>query len=159
VTASSRRKGADAERELATLLRAYGLEARRNLEQPRADRADERGDLLGVELAGRVLHVEAKRCERLDLPRWLAQLRADCPPGRVPLLVFRRSREGWQRCCRWRICSTCWAGSTLRRTREDRSLHLSLRGLCLVLYELGGVRPSPRWQPCRWALLSAAGRR
>jgi Holliday junction resolvase len=92
MSASSRRKGADAERELAELLREHGLAAQRNPVQALFGGAD----VLGVRLAGRELHLEAKRCERLDLPRWLRQVRADCPVGTVPVIAFRRSHEPWQ---------------------------------------------------------------
>ena len=43
-----------------------------------------------------ILHVEVKRQERLLLPKWIAQAEAEAPPGTIPVVVYRRSREPWR---------------------------------------------------------------
>lgn len=86
--AASRRKGATYEREIANAFRAAGIPARRG--GHRQSQAED--DASDVVLAG-PLHIEAKRCERLAVPAWLRQAVRDCAPGRVPAVVFRRSRE------------------------------------------------------------------
>jgi len=88
VGAASRRKGASYERELAREFTAAGIPARRGGHR-QTQQADDAGDVV---LAG-PLHIEAKRCERIELPKWLRQATRDCPGDRVPAVVFRRSRE------------------------------------------------------------------
>lgn len=45
-----------------------------------------------------MLHIEAKRQERLRLPEWLEQAASEAPPGLTPVVVFRQSRRGWYAC-------------------------------------------------------------
>jgi len=90
VGASSRRKGLDAEREVATLFRAFGWEVR-GLEGA--------GDWLCVSrrAAGvSLLHLECKRAERLRIPEWLEQMAGDAPAGSLPVLAFRQNRQPWR---------------------------------------------------------------
>lgn len=83
MAARSRPKGIAFEREVARTLEAAGWTAR-GLESG--------GDLIVVR-DGCVLHVEAKRQERLQLPTWLRQQDRDCPPGVSRILVFKQSRQ------------------------------------------------------------------
>lgn len=84
----SRDKGARGEREVAALFRAAGFKCDRT---PNSGGLMVKGDLVGDV----PVHVEVKRAERLKVPEWLAQARADAPAGVTPVLAFRRSREGW----------------------------------------------------------------
>lgn len=83
---SSRRKGREGEAEVAALYAAAGLEVR-NLEG--------RGDHLIVRAGGLTLHSETKRQERIQLPLWLRQARAEAPQGVIPVVAFRQSHELW----------------------------------------------------------------
>lgn len=87
--ASSQRKGRAAERELAEVLRSYGFQA----EPGRALNYGMEADLSG--LPG--LHIECKRCERLELPKWFEQSERDAERMRdgAPVVIFRRSRKPW----------------------------------------------------------------
>lgn len=87
--AAARRKGREAERDVATIYQARGLTVR-GLESA--------GDHLTITAAGRVIHSEVKRQERLRVPEWLAQLERDCPAGAIPVLSFRQNRGRWYAC-------------------------------------------------------------
>lgn len=45
--------------------------------------------------AGRTLHSEVKRAERLKLPEWLRQAADEAAPGTVPVVAFRRNKGEW----------------------------------------------------------------
>ncbi len=86
----SQRKGAQGERELASLLSACGFPALRTCQ--------ERGGLDTPDVLGSGLeafHVEVKRTERLDLPGALAQAARDSLGRRIPLIFHRRNRTPW----------------------------------------------------------------
>lgn len=53
------------------------------------------GDHFCVQDGGAMLHIEAKRQERLRLPEWIAQARDEAPPGVPPVVVFRQNRGEW----------------------------------------------------------------
>ncbi len=80
---NARAKGIAFEREVAAAFGQAGFQVR-GLEAG--------GDHLVIDAAGRVLHVEAKRQERMQLGQWLAQQERDWPNGRRAL-VFRQSRR------------------------------------------------------------------
>ncbi len=75
-------KGNVFEREVADALTAAGFTVR-GLESG--------GDHLAVK-GDRIIHVEAKRQERMQLPMWLRQQERDWPDGER-VLVFRQSRR------------------------------------------------------------------
>lgn len=81
----SRRKGADAEREVARIYREHGFDVER---VPNSGGLWIPGDLSGVE----GFHQEVKRHETLCIPKWIEQAEHDCPEGWVPTVIFRRSR-------------------------------------------------------------------
>lgn len=83
-TLNTRAKGVAFEREVADAFVAAGF-AVRGLEAG--------GDHLVISRAGVVMHGEAKRQERLQLPIWLRQQERDCPEGVRRFLVFRQSRR------------------------------------------------------------------
>lgn len=93
--AASRRKGLVGEREVADLFESWAWEVR-GLEGS--------GDWLAfLSTANRQvmpcvplsLHVEVKRQERLRLPEWIAQAKAEAPSGVPPVVVFRQNRTEW----------------------------------------------------------------
>ena len=86
---SSQRKGADGERELADLLRAYGY----NVQRGGSLTYGSVPDLIG--LPG--IHIECKRVERLDLSAAIAQAARDAERFNdgLPAVFHRRNREGW----------------------------------------------------------------
>lgn len=85
---SSQRKGADGERELATILRERGY----NIERGGFLSYGEVPDLMG--LPG--VHIEVKRVERLNVSEAMAQAVRDAARfGGVPGLFHRRSRSPW----------------------------------------------------------------
>jgi len=82
----SRAKGLRGERDVADLFVAAGW-ATRGLEAS--------GDWLAFR-DGRTLAVECKRyAARARFPEWLAQAKAEAPPGVPPLLVTRADRGEW----------------------------------------------------------------
>lgn len=90
---NSRRKGAEAERELASILRAYGYEARRGQQFSGADGTADVEGLPG-------LHVEAKRREKLNIDKALEQAARDCfadeirqGRGLVPVVMHRANDD------------------------------------------------------------------
>lgn len=93
MSAASRRKGVAGEREVAVRFEQAGWTVR-GLEGL--------GDHLAYSpwppsqpSSRTVLHLESKRQERLRLPEWLEQARAEAPPGVPPVVVFRQSRGQW----------------------------------------------------------------
>lgn len=90
MSASQRRKGAQAERELFRLLSdELGRAVSRNLTQTRGGGAD------CIDLPGWA--IECKRAEALKLSTWWqqAQQQADRTSAR-PVLFYRRSRHPWR---------------------------------------------------------------
>lgn len=86
--ASERRKGACGEREVAELLRSYGISAHRGRQyHGGADSPDVQADWL--------FHLEVKRTERLALWPALEQAERDCPADKLPLVLHRPSRKPW----------------------------------------------------------------
>ena len=86
---SSARKGANGERELATVLREYGY----NIERGGSMSFGEVPDLTG--LPG--VHTECKRVERLNVPEAMKQAQRDSDRFKdgAPTVFHRRSRESW----------------------------------------------------------------
>lgn len=84
----SRRKGVEAERELAAWLRGFGIDARRGAQrQGGPDTPDV--------VAALPFHVECKRVERLNVGRAVEQAERDAAGG--PAVVFYRSnRAPWR---------------------------------------------------------------
>ena len=91
---NSKRKGSAGERELLEILRRHGIEAARN-DQMYVGGAG-LPDILAT-ISGREWHIEAKRCESLRLNEWLEQAYHDAAktPQRIPVVIFRRSRQKW----------------------------------------------------------------
>ena len=91
-----RRKGQVGEREVAAILRARGIDAKRGWQSRGGGK--EEPDVV-CELPG--FRLEVKRTERLELWGAYAQCERDLDPAdddTVPLVVFRRNRSKWM-CC------------------------------------------------------------
>lgn len=90
MSASQRRKGQAAERELCKKLsEELGIEVRRNVDQARAGGAD------CLELPG--FAIECKRQERLARPTWWAQaVEQGVKAQAEPIVFYRRNGEPWQ---------------------------------------------------------------
>lgn len=85
---SQRDKGAAAEREVANLFKKYGFKARRG------QVFNGEPDLI-VEGYSKRYHFEVKRHERLAIPAWIAQAKAQSKLGQVPVVIFRQNRGEW----------------------------------------------------------------
>lgn len=84
---TSRDKGKRGEREVASLLRYYGYDARRGVQY---HGGEESPDVVG--LPG--IHIEVKRTERLDLYGAMAQSKADSGED-MPIVIHRRNNCEW----------------------------------------------------------------
>lgn len=81
----ARAKGAEAEREVARILKDHGYDAHRGMvfyHEP---------DIVGVP----GLHIEVKRQEQLKLKEWMAQSEAQKKHGEYATVVHRKNREEW----------------------------------------------------------------
>ena len=88
---NSKQKGKRGELEAAELLRSLGFPETRRTAQycGNTGKAD---DLAGVE----GLHIEVKRCEKLEIMKWIHQAERDSTDKNVtPVVLHRRSREQW----------------------------------------------------------------
>lgn len=104
MSGATRAKGLRAEREVAEVWKAHGLEVR-NLEgtgdhlviAPRWRTTNTpEGFVPNLVDAGHVMiHSEVKRQERLKLPEWLKQACAECPSGAIPVVSFRQNGGEW----------------------------------------------------------------
>lgn len=85
---NSREKGIKGELELAEVMRAHGLAARRGQQfSGGSDSPDVVTDLPGV-------HIECKRVEAGNPYVWLEQARRDAGT-KIPVVAHRRSRREW----------------------------------------------------------------
>lgn len=127
---SPMRKGKNAEREVARLIREAmpWVTIERNLAQ---------AGVGGPDLLGLVPYaIEVKRAEVLALEAWWRQaIRAANAHGLVPLLVYRPSRKAW-RCMTWATPTAC-----ARHVRVDMSFKDFLES-----YAAGVMPPAPAAQ-------------
>ena len=86
MTAASRRKGQDGEREVAALWQRYGFTVR-GLEGG--------GDHLVIGGNGFTIHSEVKRRETINVWEHWKQATSECPPGAMPVLHIRRNHMSW----------------------------------------------------------------
>lgn len=87
---ANRRKGADAELEIAQILRDAGWNDARRTSDGRAQST--RGDIAN---GPEGVHIEVKRQEALNVPKALRQIEADANPLDIPVLIHRPSRQEW----------------------------------------------------------------
>jgi Holliday junction resolvase len=91
VSKSQRTKGLEGEREVAAIFAAAGYSVR-NLEG--------QGDALAIGSNGRLMHVEVKRQERVQILMWLRQAQSEAPKNVPPVVAFRRNHGEWMACLR-----------------------------------------------------------
>ena len=85
---NSRAKGARGERELASILKDNGYDARRGQQYSGAN-----GDADVVGLPG--IHIECKRVEHLNLYDAMSQSKHDAKQGEVPTVMHRKDNCKW----------------------------------------------------------------
>lgn len=90
--AMSRRKGANAEREIVQILRAHGFDAQRTAVLQAAVGSTDPDVRFSVE----GFFIEAKRQERVEIDKWCAQAELASKPTDTPCVVWRRSRQPWR---------------------------------------------------------------
>ena len=83
----SRDKGKRGEREIASILRSYGYDARRGVQYHGGQDSPDVVGLPGI-------HIEVKRVERLSLYDAMAQSRADSGAD-MPIVMHRRNDSKW----------------------------------------------------------------
>lgn len=88
----SKRKGSAGERELLEILLAAGIRAYRN---DQIFKSGEGNPDIAAELAGKQLHIEVKRVERLNILEAVKQALKDAEEGHIPIVAHRRNREQW----------------------------------------------------------------
>lgn len=88
----SKAKGTRGEHEIETILQGYGIRAYRNdqIFKGGKDNPD-----VSAEIAGIPLHIEVKRCERLNVPEAMHQAQKDAAENSLPVVAHRRNREKW----------------------------------------------------------------
>jgi Holliday junction resolvase len=86
---NSRRKGAQAERELSAELRRLGFSGARRGQQFRG--SPDSPDVAGVP----GLHIESKRVQGLNLYAALEQAKRDAGPAAIPVVMHRRNHKPW----------------------------------------------------------------
>ena len=89
---NSQRKGACGERELLSILQAYGIPAERNIQRYIGGRNNPD---ISAEYLGRRLHIEVKRRERINLRSAVEQAVADADGKAFPVVIHRSSRQPW----------------------------------------------------------------
>ena len=88
---ASRDKGKRGERELASILRDYGYDARRGQQY-----CGTHGDADVIGIPG--IHIEVKRVEKFNLYDALDQSKRDARNGEIPTVFHRRNN------CEWVVC-------------------------------------------------------
>lgn len=86
---TSRDKGQEGEREVAAVFAAAGYSVR-NLEGM--------GDALAIGSNGRLMHVEVKRQERIQLGMWLRQAMSEAPKNVPAVVAYRQNHGEWIAC-------------------------------------------------------------
>ena len=85
---NSREKGKRGERELASILKDYGYDARRG-QQFCGINGD--ADVVGLPHT----HIEVKRVQRLNLEDAMAQSKRDAKEGEIPTVFHRKNHCEW----------------------------------------------------------------
>ena len=88
----SKSKGTRGEHEIEKLLQQYGIRAYRNDQIFKGGKGNPD---VSAEIAGIPLHVEVKRCERLNVPEAMHQAERDAAENTLPVVAHRRNRESW----------------------------------------------------------------
>lgn len=85
---NSREKGKAGERELASVLRAFGYDARRGQQ---FSGANGDADVIGLPK----IHIECKRVERLNIQDAYDQSQHDARDGELPVVMHRKNNCSW----------------------------------------------------------------
>ncbi len=88
----SKAKGTRGEHEIEKILQAYGIRAYRNDQIFKGGKGNPD---VSAEIAGIPLHIEVKRCERLNVPEAMHQAERDAAEHTLPVVAHRRNRESW----------------------------------------------------------------
>ena len=84
---NSKEKGKRFERELASLLREYGYEARRTAQY--CGKSEESADVVGLPF----IHIEAKHQEKMELYKWMEQAKRDAEgTENMPAVFHKKNR-------------------------------------------------------------------
>lgn len=94
---NAKRKGGQYERDIAKRFQQrYGIELKRTPQSggfaKKSEKADDyRGDITIVDTKQMLLiHIECKNQKTWQLKQWIEQAKADCPKGRVPIVIFHQ---------------------------------------------------------------------
>lgn len=93
------RKGKVVERALAHWFRERGIASARRTQQYQGNSEDDASDL-NVEKELPSFHIECKgtqsaKLEKGKLKKWIAQVRKDCPPTKVPVILNKANSKNW----------------------------------------------------------------
>ena len=88
----SKSKGTRGEHEIEQILQDYGLRAYRNDQIFKGGKGNP--DVF-AEIAGIPIHIEVKRCERLNVTEAMHQAERDAAQNALPVVMHRRNREKW----------------------------------------------------------------
>lgn len=88
----SKSKGTRGEHEIEKILQDRGIRAYRNDQIFKGGKGNPD---VSAELAGIPLHIEVKRCERLNVPEAMHQAERDAAENTLPVVAHRRNREKW----------------------------------------------------------------
>lgn len=88
----SKSKGTRGEHEIEKILQDKGIRAYRNDQIFKGGKGNPD---VSAELAGIPLHIEVKRCERLNVPEAMHQAERDATEKALPVVAHRRNREKW----------------------------------------------------------------
>lgn len=89
---NSKSKGTRGEHEIENILQNYGIRAYRNDQIYKGGK--ENPDVY-AEIAGIPLHIEVKRCERLNVTEAIHQAERDAAENMLPVVMHRKNREKW----------------------------------------------------------------
>ena len=88
MSVNSRQKGKTGELELSHKLQEYGYETRRSVQY---NGKDGQADVVGLPR----IHIECKRCEKLNLYDAMEQAKRDAKDGNLPAVFHRKNRHNW----------------------------------------------------------------
>lgn len=88
----SKAKGTRGEHEIEKILQDYGIRAYRNDQIFKGGKGNPD---VSAEIADIPLHIEVKRCERLNVTEAMHQAERDATEDALPVVAHRRNREKW----------------------------------------------------------------
>ena len=112
--ANGRRKGKEAELELARLLRSQGHLCARRGQQYSGVNGD--ADVIGV----KGIHIEVKRQEKVNDEKWMKQSEDDARKGEIPVVIYRRNHEQWKLLIRQDLADIIWQTLTEEQKQDVR---------------------------------------